>query len=657
MVLRTSNTEFLTVLDAVPLEGVGWYARVLSERDYTSQVAEVQRFASLGFTVEANAEGGGSITLDADDRLFTDPLPLGETVRLVEQEALWQIIEDGVVRAEFLAEDVVEDVVLDKDGPRSTVIGGRGTATVLEWARVLPAGMPTPTSTERAFTAHPMAAWRTLFLEAQAAGYLGWVDLTFSATEDSAGAPWATTVQALTVQAGEDLLTLLKRWCEQNELSWRMRPGFKLEVLQGAGHHREASVVFTQYRAQHEHKRSVSRRDLRNVVYADGGDLGIAIAESATSQTKWRKRAAWVSAGDSGDATARSAVANTTLAISKDQKSSRTVKVPYDRPNRHPFDDFTINDWITLELEDDASESGAMRVMGIAVEIDTTGQPTVELTLQSLFEARAIRMQRLLDKLGGSSSGGAGQTQTVPIPVSKALAATKMSDLADTDFLGIQPGDIVMWNGVKFVDFTPVIEMLANVDLTGGVDGDVLTLQGGEVVAEAPSGGGGGSVTGKQLLPSFRDATTTIAAAGLRGQIFTATMDAKITKVRAKITTAVGLTYRFALYEVNSARVIQTIVGTSDIASPGAVTGATVESLTVAWNITAGLQYALVIYDVAGSSITAYRDGTATTFPGLFGYLSGSNRGIAHTTVNPPVGTTLTAYTYPLALNFDAQSR
>lgn len=519
MVLRTSNTEFLTVLDAVPLEGVGWYARVLSERDYTSQVAEVQRFASLGFTVEANAEGGGSITLDADDRLFTDPLPLGETVRLVEQEALWQIIEDGVVRAEFLAEDVVEDVVLNKDGPRSTVIGGRGTATVLEWARVLPAGMPTPTSTERAFTAHPMAAWRTLFLEAQAAGYLDWVDLTFSATEDSAGAPWATTVQALTVQAGEDLLTLLKRWCEQNELSWRMRPGFKLEVLQGAGHHREASVVFTQYRAQHEHKRSVSRRDLRNVIYADGGDLGIAIAESGTSQTKWRKRAAWVSAGDSGDATARSAVANTTLAISKDQKSSRTVKVPYDRPNRHPFEDFTINDWITLELEDDASESGAVRVMGIAVEIDTTGQPTVELTLQSLFEARAIRMQRLLDKLGGSSSGGAGQPQTVPIPVSKALGVTKVTDLADVDSLGIQPGDVLLYDGAKFIDYTPVLEMLADVDdLAGAAVGDVLMKQpSGLWAAEAPSGGGGSGTVGAAV---YLNAATIAAASGERVVVF-----------------------------------------------------------------------------------------------------------------------------------------
>jgi hypothetical protein len=460
MTTRVSNSRFLTVLEPTPLDGVGWYARVLSERDYTSQIAQVTRFAQLGFTVEANAEGGGKVTLDADDPIFTMPLPVGESTPLVEQEALWQIIENGVIRAEFLAEDVQEDVILTRDGPRSTVIAGRGTGCVLEWAPVLPAGMPNPTSKQRSFDAPPLAMWLQLFNEAKADGYLTWVRPLFTATHDSFGQPWGGN-QALTVQAGEDLLTLLNRLCEQNEYGWRMLPGFRLQVMKNPGHHREGTVVFTQHRAQNEHKRKITRREIANVVYADSGDDGIAIAESSASQARYRKRATWVSAGDADDATARSAVANITLGLQKDAKTSRTVKVPADRPDRIPFVDFDVHDWIMLELPANAAESGAMNVDGIALDIDRDGLPTVELTLMSRFDARALRLQRALDRLGGSSTPSAASQ---PIPVSKLIASMRLAELADVDLAGIQSGDLVQFDGTKFVDRTPTFAMLEDYD-------------------------------------------------------------------------------------------------------------------------------------------------------------------------------------------------
>lgn len=611
MTQRISNNAYISILESEPLENVGWYARVLSERDYTTTIAEVRRFAGLGFTVEANAEGGGKVTLDADDSIFTAPLPLSESTPLIEQEALWQIIENGTVRAEFLAEDVLEDVILTKDGPRSTQIAGRGTGSVLEWARVLPSGMPNPTSTDRSFTGAPMAIWLTLFNESKADGYLTWVKPLFSAAQDSFGEPWSTS-QSITVQAGEDLLALLTRWCEQNEYSWRMLPGFRLQVMKAAGHHREETVLFTQYRAQNEHKRTISRRKIANTVYADGGDLGIAVAQSVTSQEKWRKRAAWVQAGDADDATARSAVANITLALSKDAKASRTVKVPADRIGRVPFVNYDVHDWITIELPDGSPESGAMKVDGIAIDIDRDGQPTVELTLMSRFEARAIRLQRALDKLGGSTTGGSGSTQSTPIPVTKIMGSQKLLELADVDGLGIQAGDVIKWDGAKFVDVTPTMDFLADVDPSVPTNGDVLTFAAGTGlwIPAAPSGGGISPTARLEFSAPVTNATASTNTSQSKAVLVTAIENAKITLLGTRLNTVAGRTYRFRVYEFAHATAYGTQVGSSyDVASPGNASDQTITVVTDI-DINRGKLYLLAVTDLSGSAIAVF---TTTT--------------------------------------------
>lgn len=497
MTVKLSNSKYLTVLPARALEGVGWTVRVLSERDYVTPVALVERFAGLGFTVESNAEGGGTVTLDADDPVFTGTLPAGETTRLADQEALWQVLEDGQLRFEFLAEDVEQDVIPEGGGPRTTVISGRGTASVLEWAPVLPAGMPTPSSMSRDFNAHPMAVWADLFAEAQAAGFLGWVSLSFDGSMDSQAVAWEGGAQALTVSAGDSLLDLLKRWTEANELSWRMLPGFILEVRQAGGARLEDSVVFTQYRSQGEHTRKITRRELANIVYADSGDLGLAYAEDTASVTKWRKRAAWISAGDSGDASARSMIANTSLGLSKDQRQSRTIKLLPDRIGRQPFYDFNVADWVTVEVPDDDAESGAVKVVGLAVDIDAGGVVQYEATLASRFEVRAVKTQRLLDKLGGSERSGSGSAAGSPIPVAKAVSVVKLADLSDVDLTAPATGSLLQWNGARWVDAVGNLDLLADVVTSGAsapTNGQALVYDSAAGLWK-PGTVGGGSVS------------------------------------------------------------------------------------------------------------------------------------------------------------------
>jgi hypothetical protein len=192
-----------------------------------------------------------------------------------------------------LGEDGDEDQVT-RDGSRVTVFAGRGTGTVLDWAVVLPDGA----TLTRTFTGHPVAVWRTLFLEAQAAGFLPMVSLGFTDLVDSAGAPWGPD-QELTVNAGDKLGDLLRRWSESNDRVWFMLPGFRLQVFQAYGSHLEGSVVFPVWRSQASHRRRITGGTLANVVYASSGD-GVAVAEDSTSIATWGKRAGWVSAGDAG---------------------------------------------------------------------------------------------------------------------------------------------------------------------------------------------------------------------------------------------------------------------------------------------------------------------------------------------------------------------
>jgi hypothetical protein len=294
-----------------------------------------------------------------------------------------------------------------------------------------------------------------------------------------------------------------------------MLPGFRLEVKQAGGLHHEDTVVFTQYRSQGEHKRKITRRELANVVYADSGDNGIAFAEDGDSVTKWRKRAAWLSAGDAGDPSARSMVANASLGLTKDQRLSRTVKIIPDKIGRQPFVDFDVNDWIGLEVPDDDTESGARLVVGLAVDIDQDGKVEFEATLSSRFEVRAVKLKRLMDKLGGSERSGSGSDTASPIPVTKAMSTMDLAGLADVDLTSPASGSLLQWNGARWIDVVGNLDLLSDVATAGAnapTDGQVLTYQSSSGLwkpATAAGGGGGGTVA-----PAIRTTATNYGNTG-----------------------------------------------------------------------------------------------------------------------------------------------
>jgi hypothetical protein len=394
----------------------GWEVRILSEQDYETVIAQPVSLVGYGFSKEKNSEGGGQVVFDFDDPTLSMALPTGQTRSLREQQFLAQFRQDGTTRFEMLAEDVPEDVVPEGGGTRQTKFVGRGTGMVLEWAKVLPDAMPTPTTMDRIFDGmHPMAVWVGLFAEAQARGVCDFVTLSFDADEDSNGDPWGDPIP-LQESAGIDMLDLLNKYCTALRLTWEMLPGFVLDVRADAGEHLEDEVVFPVFAGQQQHDRTRSRRALRTDAYVFSG-TDVSLVYDATARSLWRKREEWVGGGDGLDSTQRTDVGTKYLTDRKDEQLSRSVRVAPDQPKRTVFVDYDVSDWIKIELDEPDPGDGVEQVVVITIDVDRDGTVTLELTLRAKFDSLLQRLNRRLDNvetgvgitpIGDTGYGGGG---------------------------------------------------------------------------------------------------------------------------------------------------------------------------------------------------------------------------------------------------------
>jgi hypothetical protein len=142
MTLRYSNTKFLTVLDPLPLDNIGWEAIALhvgALGDLTI-MQRVYRSTDMTGSKVRNDFGMGSIAIPKDDVLWDAilPSPLVGTNPL-NREFLWRFYEDGVLRHEFFGEDIVEDIAVEGESPRMVSVSGRTPELVLGWGVHVPA--------------------------------------------------------------------------------------------------------------------------------------------------------------------------------------------------------------------------------------------------------------------------------------------------------------------------------------------------------------------------------------------------------------------------------------------------------------------------------------------------------------------------------------
>lgn len=142
MTLRYSNTKFITVLDPLPLDNIGWEAQALhvGALGELTVMQRVYRTVEMSGSKVRNDFGSGSITIPKDDLLWSVPLPSPLTgYNPLDREFLWRFYEDGILRHEFFGEDSNEDIAVEGESPRNIVISGRTPEIVLEWGVHVPA--------------------------------------------------------------------------------------------------------------------------------------------------------------------------------------------------------------------------------------------------------------------------------------------------------------------------------------------------------------------------------------------------------------------------------------------------------------------------------------------------------------------------------------
>lgn len=199
---------FLARLPVAPLPGQGWQVRVISCDDLNAYalghnptpLAVIHRWNELTVSPEIDDVGAGSITLALADAFWTRPLSSGAPASdLRDREHLFVVLEDGVVRAEFLGQDERESIQeAGEVAAEVTVISGPGAAQMLDWATVLTPYYPKPVPAGKVgayvFTDKPvMAAWLTLLQAARARGTIPFVQAKFDAVADTGRQRWEDT--------------------------------------------------------------------------------------------------------------------------------------------------------------------------------------------------------------------------------------------------------------------------------------------------------------------------------------------------------------------------------------------------------------------------------------------------------------------------------
>lgn len=431
--MAQSNSIFFGTYQGPLADQTGWSVKIKSYEDYSTVVAEIREFSELTFSIELNSVGAGSISMDCASPFWATTLGDGNSATyLKSREYLFEAYEDGVLRAQWLGTNAEESIVAD-DGSQACSIYGPGPGQVLNWAKVFAPGYPTELTTVNwPFTDTTPAMERFLYLlnAAKSRGTITWVTPMFTKTQDSGGVNWYdvdhpfTSLTPYAPDMGSDLITELNNATGQDlekyvgmRAEWVMWPNFLLDVRPEIGNHREEQVIFYEA-AVYGADRTVVREEMANVVVIRDNYGKMSVAEDKTSIANFNRHEKFEIRGDITQLARRDAIAKNLLAQYKDERASWTITVPYRTDNRWVFRDYHIGDWIGFSRFHPTTTNTVepFRVCAISIQVAGDAEPVVELTLETLLDARLKKLQQQLTTIINNNWTNPGIVQPVVPP-------------------------------------------------------------------------------------------------------------------------------------------------------------------------------------------------------------------------------------------------
>jgi hypothetical protein len=379
-----------------------------------------------------------------------------------------------------------------------------------------------------------MGIWWDLLTTAQARGTIPFVTTSLTPGGDSFGRPW-TDSQNVQVTNGTDLYSMLQSFTSIVNADYCMQPGFVLQVGQteqnaiSLGIDRSASIVFRDGRDQTAKTRTRARTSIANLVGGENSDGHEISATNGTSITQWGQRESWFQTAAQVDPVSMEIATAAAAEDAADESLSYTLTIPPGLPGRTVFSNFDCGDWVGLERPD-FSAIDAVRVVGIAVAVDSTGDETNELTIESYVQWLEQQLTYIANKLGGQFVQALGTTPVAPSKYGTGQVPTYFTPAQTLATLGDVVGTAAahsaplvynaatgQWQAAGTTN--PVTGTQVGVTVPSS-SGTVTVIGGGVTVSSAPGsiaapdgGGSSGTPATNQISPTvstITDATGTV---------------------------------------------------------------------------------------------------------------------------------------------------
>lgn len=269
---------------------------------------------------------------------------------------------------------------------------------------------------------------KTLATEAQGRGALAGIDVsTFSASTDSAGNPWTTSISEISYDLGLDLLSVLQNLQSQGWVTSRW-VGRSLRLYNGdTGTDRTAGstpVVLRVGRDIFEAPERIDKTRLANVAYSRG-DGSLLVMSSSTNPAPWGRWETTINQGGLSNIGLLTDLGEAALERTRTPAREATRDLRFFPTSPLPFLNWSPGDWI---YSDTGSGLEKLRAQAVTI-VKEDGEVSGNTVLNDRFLDPELALARKVNGITGGPTGSG--TTSLPACDCQPLVKLTTDGMAD----------------------------------------------------------------------------------------------------------------------------------------------------------------------------------------------------------------------------------